>query len=396
MTKKLYSIVCILLLVSVIVACGGDKSSSGGSGKEETSIRIGFIGPMTGDYANYGTLMSQAVTIAVDEWNENGGIDGKEIKFFIEDSQGTLEKGQAAIEKLVSINKIQGLVGCVFTGVSLGVGPRAQAEKLVMISPSTTHADFTGIGDYLFRTVPSDGLQAEVAGRYFYEELGVRKLAILYVKNDYSQGLSEGVTRVFENAGGEVVLVETASSGDKDFRTQLTNIKSANPDALYIPNYVAEAAQILEQAADLGLNVQMLSADGFTNTEIFSLAGNYTTGVIYTGTPEESITDLRSSFQSTYKSRFGVDPDAFSLNAYDGATILLKAIEASFAESGSYSPEFVRDYVAAASFEGVSGNVSFFDNGDRRSNIGIFRATDVTGESIGVYSVDADGNLASN
>ncbi len=383
--KKFNTIVSMLSLVFLVVACGGKT--------EETSVRIGFIGPMTGDYANYGELMSQAVTIATDEWNEKGGIDGKKIEFFIEDSQGTLEKGQAAIEKLVSINKIQGLVGCVFTGVSLGVGPRAQAEKLVMISPSTTHADFTAIGDYLFRTVPSDGLQAEVAGRYFYENMGIKKMAILYIKNDYSQGLSENVTRVFEEAGGEVVITETASSGDKDFRTQLTNIKAAGADALYIPNYVAEIAQILEQAADLGVDVQIISADGFTNPEVFSLAGEYTEGVVYTGTPKESASDLRNSFETKYQSQFGVAPDAFSLNAYDAATVLLMGIEASYKESGKFDSAFVRDYVASASFDGVSGNVSFFDSGDRRANIGVFQAKNLAGESIGVYTVDSNGSL---
>ncbi len=380
--RKIAYILFIGILAISLVGCGA---------KDDT-VRIGFIGPLTGDAANYGQLMSQAATIAVDEWNEKGGIEGKEIKFFIEDSQGTLEKGQAAIEKLININKIEGLVGCVLTGVSLGVGPRAQVEKLVMISPSTTHADFTGIGNYLFRTVPSDGLQAEVAGRYFYQEMGIENLAILHVKNDYSQGLAENVTRVFEGAGGKVIITETASVGDKDFRTQLTNIKAKNPDAIYIPNYFAEIAQILEQASDLGIDIPFVSADGFTNPEVFALAGKHTEGVVYSGTPNDEGSDLRSTFEAKYVARYGANPDSFALNAYDAANVLLEAIEASYA-NGGFDSAFVRDYVAQASFQGVSGNVSFFENGDRRANIGIFQAENLAGESLGVYTVDSQGTL---
>ncbi len=375
------------MLLILVVASG--FLFAGGQNEKVDTVKIGFVGPMTGDYANYGKLMSQAVRLAAEERNAAGGVAGMQVEVVVEDSEGNIEKGQAAIEKLASVDRVNGLVGAVFSSVSIAIAPRAQAEQIVMISPSSTHADLPGMGSYIFRTVPSDALQADVAGAYFAKELGIKRMAVLYVKNDYSQGLYEGVAKSFEANGGEIVAVETALQGDKDFKTQLTKIKGANPDAIYIPNYVAEMAQILEQAASLGITAQFLSADGFTNPEIFDLAGEYTNGVIYTGPVEAEVTEGSSGFVANYAAKWGVEPDSFSKNAYDGANIIMDAIEKVYKEKGKIDPAAVRDVVAATSgYEGVSGEISFASNGDLIAVQGVFKIVDQKPVQIGVYTVD--------
>lgn len=375
------------MLLILVVASG--FLFAGGQNEKVDTVKIGFVGPMTGDYANYGKLMSQAVRLAAEERNAAGGVAGMQVEVVVEDSEGNIEKGQAAIEKLASVDRVNGLVGAVFSSVSIAIAPRAQAEQIVMISPSSTHADLPGMGSYIFRTVPSDALQADVAGAYFAKELGIKRMAVLYVKNDYSQGLYEGVAKSFEANGGEIVAVETALQGDKDFKTQLTKIKGANPDAIYIPNYVAEMAQILEQAASLGIKTQFLSADGFTNPEIFDLAGEYTNGVIYTGPVEAEATEGSSGFVANYAAKWDVEPDSFSKNAYDGANIIMDAIEKVYNEKGKIDPAAVRDIVAATSgYEGVSGDISFASNGDLIAVQGVFKIVDQQPVQIGVYTVD--------
>jgi len=377
----------LAMLLILVVASG--FLFAGGQNEKVDTVKIGFVGPMTGDYANYGKLMSQAVRLAAEERNAAGGVAGMPVEVVVEDSEGNIEKGQAAIEKLASVDRVNGLVGAVFSSVSIAIAPRAQAEQIVMISPSSTHADLPGMGSYIFRTVPSDALQADVAGAYFAKELGIKRMAVLYVKNDYSQGLYEGVAKSFEANGGEIVAVETALQGDKDFKTQLTKIKGANPDAIYIPNYVAEMAQILEQAASLGVTAQFLSADGFTNPEIFDLAGEYTNGVIYTGPVEAEVTEGSSGFVANYAAKWGVEPDSFSKNAYDGANIIMDAIEKVYNEKGKTDPAAVRDVVAATSgYEGVSGEISFASNGDLIAVQGVFKVVDQKPVQIGVYTVD--------
>jgi branched-chain amino acid transport system substrate-binding protein len=380
--KKLFAVLSVLILATGLLFAGGQA-------EEVESLKIGFIGPMTGDAANYGKLMSQSVRLAAEQRNAAGGVEGLTVEVIVEDSEGVPEKGQAAIEKLASVDKVNAIVGPVFSAIGMTIAPRAQAEKIVMISPSTTHADFPGIGDYIFRTTPSDGLQAEVSGSYFANELGIKRLAVLYVKNDYSQGLYESVADVFEANGGEIVAVESALQGDKDFKTQLTSIRSADPEAIYIPNYVAEMAQILEQAASLGIDATFLSADGFTNPEIFDLAGEYSNGVIYTGPVEAEATAAAASFVQDYSDKWGVEPDSFSKNAYDGANIIMDAAAAVYKETGGLDAEALKNEVAATSgYEGVSGVVSFAADGNLIAQIGVYEVRNMKPVQIGVYTVD--------
>lgn len=383
MKKSIALLLVIALLSSAAVFAGGEKE-----GAKVAGPKIGFMGPMTGDNANYGVLCSQAVKLAVDQFNAKGGIDGIPVTLIIEDSEGNVEKGLSAIEKLSSSDKIVGLIGPVFTGVSFAVGERCQNEGLVMISPSATHKDITAIGDYVFRTVVSDGLQGEVAGRYFSEVLGYKTMGVLYAKNDYSQGLYEGMTASFEGAGGKVIIAETCQVGDKDFKTQLTKIRAANPDAIYIPNYTAEMAQILEQASQLGITIPFVSCDGFSNPDIYNLAGDFTDGVIYVGPAQVAESDAYKQFVADYTKSFGVGPDSFATNAYDGTNLMLAALTKIYRETGKFDRKTLRDAIAATKdYPGVTGLVNFAENGDLIAYQGIYKVEGTTPRYLGAYTV---------
>jgi branched-chain amino acid transport system substrate-binding protein len=393
MAKRTLVLFIGLIFVAGLVFAGG---------QQEQQVKIGFIGPLTGDYANYGNLQSQAVQMAIDERNEAGGIGGNEIVLISEDSEADVARGNAAIEKLASVDQIDGLVGGVFSTVSLAIAPRAQTEQIVMISGSATHPDLTANGDYVFRTIASDALQGRVFGQYVYEELGYEDVAILYTRNDYSQGLTNVFTETFEGAGGEVVATESGIQGDRDFRTQLTTIRAENPDAIFLPNYVAEIAQVLEQAEQLGIDAAMLSADGFSNPEIFDLAGPLTNSVVFSGPPAEGggARERAEAFEEKYTETYGVGPDSFSYNAYDAANIILDAIQHAYDQAGAdaqaaldLDKATIRDYVAGIQgYSGVSGTITFADSGDVVKNIGIFEVQNQQFEQTGVYTV-VDGQL---
>ena len=386
MKKSLFVLLAILAVLSFPAFAQG--------GGEAASPKIGFMGPMSGDYANYGVLSNNSAMLAVEQFNAKGGFGGKlPVVLVTEDSEGRVEKGLSSIEKLSSSDKIVGLIGPVLTGTSFAVGERVQNEGIVMISPSATHADITNIGDYVFRTVVSDGLQGEVAGRYFFEKLGYRTIGVLYAKNDYSQGLYEGMTASFEAAGGKVTIAEAFNVGDKDFKTQLTKIRSANPQAIYIPNYTAEMAQILEQASQLGMKIPFLSCDGFSNPEIYNLAGGFTDGVIYVGPAKVKESPSYSKFVADYKAKYGVGPDSFATNAYDGTNILLAAMDKVYKATGKFDRKAIRDAVAATKdYPGVSGTVNFAENGDLVAYQGLYKVNKTTPEYLGTFTV-VDGKL---
>ena len=384
--RKILFTVLLVVVVSIIPLFAG--------GSKEDSVKVGFIGPMTGDHSNYGDLISKGALVAIEEKNAQGGIAGKfKIDLVIEDSEGDPQKGLAGIEKLSSSDKIVALIGPVFTGVAFAVGERVQDEGILMVTPSGTHKDITNIGDYVFRTVASDGLQGEVSGHYYYEKLGVRNLAVLYIKNDYSQGLYEGTKESFESRGGKIIITETAQMGDKDFKTQLTKIRAANPDAIYIPNYTAEMAQILEQAYQLGMNIPFLSGDGFSNPLIYSLAPDYTDGVIYVGPTEVKESSSFKKFVADYTAKWGFAPDSFATNAYDASYILFETLEKVYAKTGKFDRKAIRDtFAATKDFQGVTGTINFAENGDLVAYQGVYRVEGITPKYLGAYTV-VDGKL---
>lgn len=378
MKKIVVLLMIAFVFVSMCFAGGNQEESS------SESIKIGFIGPLTGDYANYGTLCRQAVQMAIDEINANGGINGVEIKLYAEDSEGDSQKALAAMEKLSSSDKVCAIVGPVLTGEAFSVAERAQAEGIVIITPSASHKDITNIGDYIFRTTPSDGLQGEVAGKYWYEVLGYRKLAVLYAKNDYSQGLYESMSETFTAEGGQIVATATFMVGDKDFKTQLTNLKNTDAEAIYIPDYTAEMAQILEQASQLGIDKPFLSSDGFLSEEIYTLAGQYTDGVVYTASAKLVESDKNKVFKENYTAKWGVGPDSFASNAYDATYILASVIE----KVGTNREAIKKGMQQVKDFEGVNGIINFAENGDLVASQGIYRVEGTTPVYVGAFKVE--------
>ena len=372
-------------------------------GASEDVYKIGFIGPLTGDNANYGIRCSNAAKLAISEINAAGGIDGKQLELIAEDSEGTVDKALASYEKLAYTDDVCAIIGPVFTSPALAVAQRCHEDGIVMISPSATHKDVTaqpatnadGL-NYVFRTVPSDALQSDVAAHYFYEILGYRNLASLYAMNDYSQGLALGMKDTFESLGGKVVAEETCMVGDKDFRTQLTQIRAANPEAIYIPNYTVEDAQILEQAAQLGITVPFLSSDGFSDPEIYNLAPDFTDGVIYVGPAQAEASTILSDFQVAYGEMYNGDaPDSFATNSYDATYIIAGAIDrADIAEAGVDDQRLaVRDEVAATKdFQGANGTLNFAANGDLVASQGVYHVEGTTPVYVGSFQI-VDGHI---
>ena len=385
--RKTLALVLVALIAMFSVFANGDSESTSASSDTYT---IGFIGPLTGDNANYGIRCSNAARLAIDEINAAGGIDGKQLALIAENSLGTVDGAIAAYEKLVYSDNVCAIIGPVFTSPALAVAQRCYEDGIVMISPSATHKDVTSVGDYVYRTVPSDSLQSEVAAHYFYEVLGYRNIACLYAMNDYSQGLATGVEEIFTELGGTVSAMETCMVGDKDFRTQLGVIANTDAEAIYIPNYTVEDAQILEQAYQLGMDLPFLSSDGFSDPEIYNLAGDSADGVIYVGPAQAEASTLLADFQEAYSAAYDGDmPDSFATNAYDATYILAQAID----RAGSADRELINQEVKATNdFNGANGIINFAANGDMVASQGVYEVQGTTPVYLGSFQV-VDGHI---
>ena len=391
---------------ALLLACGSlfangsaepaSSASSSASSSKRPSVKIGFIGPLTGDNSSYGILQLQADQLALEEYNAdpNHKLD---ITLVVEDSEGSQEKALASIQKLDTSDKIAVLQGPVFTGPAFTVGDYCEDVKLPMMSGSASHKDITKDKTYVFRTTVSDGLQGEVAGKYFYEVLGYKKLGILYAMNDYSVGLRDGMKAAFQADGGKVTAEETCQVGDKDFRTQLTRLRDADVEAIYIPNYTVEIAQILVQAKELGITKPFLSGDGFSNPQVHELSNNSTHGVVYIASPESKDSPLKTQFEETYTKKYNIAPDAFAHNSYDATNIIIAALERAYEKEGKFNRTTVRNEIAATKdFQGVNGTMNFQPNGDLVAYEGVYKVEGNSRASEtyqGTYGVDANGKL---
>ena len=263
--RKLFAIILVCCLVAGL-ALGCSPSTE----TKERVVNLGGIFPMTGASATFGASSKNAEVMAAEEWNAAGGamVDGVKttVNVIVEDDQGSPEVGASAAQKLINQDQVIGVIGAVMSKVSLAVAPICQAAGIPEISPTSTNVKVTLVGDYIFRACFIDPFQGTVMAKYAYETLGVKTAAVLYDNgNDYNKGLAENFKAAFEKLGGKVVAYEAFTDEEKtvDYKAQLTTIKAAKPEFLYLPNYYGSAALQLKQAREMGLNVPAGGGDGW-------------------------------------------------------------------------------------------------------------------------------------
>jgi branched-chain amino acid transport system substrate-binding protein len=249
------------------------------------------------------------------------------------------------------------MLGEVSSSRSLAAAPICQANRVPMISPSSTNPRVTQVGDYIFRVCFIDPFQAEVGARIAWEILKLKKVAILSdVRNDYSVGLQTFFRQHYKQLGGEVVAEQSYSEGDSDFRAQLTQIKSASPEGIYVPGYYTEVATIARQARELGITVPLIGGDGWDSPRLWEIGGEALNGCYFSN--HYSVDDPSPAVQkfvADFRKRFNETPDALAALGYDAARILADAMT----RAGSTSGDKVRDALAATKdFQGVTGKIT--------------------------------------
>lgn len=372
--SKFLTVFCVVALtLALLSGCGnqGDTPPASPEGQAEAEeIKIGTIGPLTGDVATYGISTKNGVEIAVDQVNENGGINGKKVVLISEDTRGDQTEAANAASKLIERDKVVAIVGGVISAETMTAGPIANDAGVVMISSSSTAQGVPEIGDYIFRNCLSDEVQAVQLAEFAATELGLKRFAIMFTNNDY--GLS--LKNAFEGKAkeiAEVVGVETYNDGEKDFRTQLTKLKGANPDALYIAGYYTEAAKIAQQAKEQGLEVQLLGADGFYSPVLIELGGGAVDGAVFTaGFFTDDPSENAQNFVKAYMEKFNEEPDMFAAQAYDAAMILLTALKNTDGQGGEALQQAMLN---TKDFPGITGVTSFTEVGDAIKDIIILK-----------------------
>lgn len=321
-------------------------------------ILVGEYGSLTGSEATFGQSTSEGVNLAFSEQNKAGGVKGKRLKLITLDNQGKPEEARAAVQRLITQDRVVAVIGEVASSRSLAAAPVAQQYKVPMISPSSTNPKVTEVGDYIFRVCFIDPFQGLVMAKFARNEIKKSKVAILRdVKSDYSTGLADVFVAEFKKMGGEIVGDESYQAGETDFKAQLTQLKGKKPEAIFVPGYYTEVGLIARQARQLGMNIPLLGGDGWDSEKLSELGqdaikGSYFSNHYTTESTEPAVVDFIKKYRDSYR---GKTPDGLAALGYDAAKILIAAME----RTTEITPTAIRDELAKTkNFVGVTGVIS--------------------------------------
>jgi branched-chain amino acid transport system substrate-binding protein len=345
------------LSAAVAAILAGTFLSCGSSNKE---IKIGGVAPLTGEAATFGASSKQGMELAIQEWNDKGGIDSKKIVLAFADDKGDPAEGATVFTKLIQQDKVAAIVGPVMSKVALAGAPICQANQLPMISSTATNPKVTEVGDYVFRACFIDPFQGTVGAKFALETLKAKKAACLFdVGNDYTKGLSEFFRDGFTKGGGEIVAFEGHATGTTDFKAQLTKIIAAKPDVIYVSDYYNDAALIAKQARELGYKGTMGGGDGWDSPKLTEIGGASVEGCWFSNHyAADDTTPVVQDFVKKYKAKYNAEPDALAVLAYDGMNIMLDAVK----RAGKTDGPSIQAALKATDFSGVSGHVKFDDH----------------------------------
>ena len=323
--------------------------------KETNEIKIGGIFPLSGAVAVYGVECKNGIDLAIEEINAAGGINGKNVVLISEDDEGNPDKTVNAYQKLTSKDGAKIIIGSLTSGCTQAITNRAQAQKVVQIAPAATAPAITDAGDYIFRACFIDPFQGRVGGKFSAETLNAKTAAILYdTGNDYSVGLTENFEAAFAQAGGKIVAKEAYTTNDKDFNAQLTKIKSANPDVVYLPDYYNVVALIAKQLRAQGIEAPIVGADGWDG-----ILGNSSAEVLNGFYSNHYATDSTDpavqAFVKKFNDKYSKDPNSFAALGYDSVYILKDAI----IKAGSDDATAVKEALKATNGDYVTGHLTF-------------------------------------
>lgn len=399
-TRIIAIALCLVLMFAFMAGCSSkpaaDESedaapaASNNEAAAETAetIKLGWLGPLTGGVAQYGIAVQNGVKLYVDQLNAAGGINGKQIELISYDEEGDATKAITGYSSLMDDGVI-GIIGDVTTAPCIAVVTEAYADNTPMITASATaigvtyNEDADQVYTNMFRSCFIDSFQGITMARFAKEELGATTAAVLYDNGDtYSTGVYEYFKTTCAELGIELVAEESYASGSVDFSGQLTNIAAADPDVLFLPIYYNDVALVAAQASDAGVDATMLGVDGWSSVLDAVTDPALIEGAYYcSGYSTEDTSDLVVKFLADYAEAYNSEtPNMFGAQGYDAAWILCDAIavaEESGAEYGSDEyKQAIIDAMAATDSDYVTGHVSYDDHNDPQKTAAIINITE--------------------
>jgi branched-chain amino acid transport system substrate-binding protein len=326
-------------------------------------IKIAMVIPTTGSLTQYGDMVKEGASTAVEIANAAGGVNGQKIELVSVDDACEPKQGPVAANRVVN-DKIHYVIGPVCSGAAIAAAPIYDSEGVVVVTTSATSPTLTDGKHYrtIFRTIGRDDQQGPAAARYIIDKVKPKKVAVLHDKQSYGQGIATFVRDDLKKAGIDVALFEGINAGDSDYSAVITKLKSAGVDFVYYGGYHPEMGLLLRQAAEQGLKVRMMGPEGVGNPEINAIAGPAVEGMLLTLPPDFSTNPKNAAVVKAFTDKKRNPSGAFQLTSFAAAQVLIDSIKAE-----GDSPAKVAEHMHKNSFETVIGAVAWDDKGDLKS-----------------------------
>ncbi len=333
--KKFLCVMLALVMCAAMASCGSDGYTS-----KNTEYFIGATGPLTGDASAYGVSVKNGAELAIYEINEAGGLNGTKFKFEILDDAATADKAATGYTTLLE-SGMQISIGSVTSGSCASFAASAKDDSVLFMTPSASAADVIATSDTAFRVCFGDPQQGSIAADTLtktYEKIGV----IYDTSDTYSSGIYKAFEEEMDNLGkvlGSDYYVYTFNKeNNKDFSTQVSGLKDAGCDVIFVPIYYTEAGLIAKKAAASDYNVPVFGCDGLDGI-MDQLDDSVTATVQYITPFDVNSTDAAvSKFVSDYRAKYGSDPDQFAADGYDAVMILFEAMKAAGVDDVKIAP----------------------------------------------------------
>lgn len=328
-------------------------------------VKIGVILPLTGELGNFGKTVLNGIELRLEEYKKNNSE--KKIVLVIEDSKGNNKDAANAFNKIVLDKKIQFVIGDLTSGGTLTINPISLDKKVLLISPTASSPLLTNSNPYFLRIWQSDNYDGEVAASYCYNDLKLRKMSIVYLNNDYCNGLRDAFKKEFINLGGIIDAELGYEVNQLNWDSEVLKIKKLNSDGIYLPGHPSGIATFLKQSSEQNLKTTMFSNVAAEDKDFFKISGVAANGLYFT-TPSFDINSQDEkiiSFVTKYQESYQEQPDIHSVKGYEVLDILINGIMQNNVKSEEMV-EYIKDKEV---FPSLEGNLVFQQSGDVRTGI---------------------------
>ena len=357
MIRKTFLYLGIGLVTLSLLSAGGFPAAA-----SQDIVKIGLSAPLTGDWAEYGNDFKRSVTMVIDRVNRMGGIHGKQVELVVSDSRGDPKESVLIAEKFVADPDIIAEIGDFSSSSCMAAAPIYEKADMTQLSPTSSHMDFTKKGRNMFRVVATQGYEGPYNARWAVKDLGKKRLATIYINNDWGVDANKYFTEEARKLGAEIVAEEAFVPGEKDFTAILTKLKGLKPDLIYLPTFYADAAAILNQAKRMRFHPVVMANSSLFSQKTIELGGDAVEGIIipanyFSADPRPAAQE----FTREYEALYGAVPNQFAALAYDAANLMVAALHKVGVNDRSKVKEGLE---SLRGFQGATGSISYANGHD--------------------------------